>query len=334
MILIACTVFQMNMDSILKAVLISDKPEAMKSALVKKIKDSASQPQTSQAILSMFEATASYILEQKSDFIVSNCKDVYLCWAKYNLDSLQEYWTVNYVQCLFDGKFHNGTEVIWLLHQSFKLLQSSKNFDALCTVVETKAVSFLRDNPGVDMIVPFIHFLSDFKQCIPKADNTATFCIAIIHASTTFQAPETKDLSAYVKNVTYVGKFLAQIWQKGDRDCVMKCLQAIFKVISIVHENALQPAHALGAIASNIPTEYIPYVIKTMVTDTSIPDIQITAALTRMIDWLSWPLARNIDHWVIALLNGLASVKKYTILIGITEAKIDQVINKRYILYI
>lgn len=44
-----------------------------------------------------------------------------------------------------------------------------------------------------------------------------------------------------------------------------------------------------------------------------------------MIDWLSWPLAQNVDTWVIALLKGLAAVQKFTILIDVTLLKIELV---------
>ena len=46
---------------------------------------------------------------------------------------------------------------------------------------------------------------------------------------------------------------------------------------------------------------------------------------SRMIDWLSWPLAQHIDTWVIALLKGLAAVQKFTILIDVTLLKIELV---------
>ena len=46
-----------------------------------------------------------------------------------------------------------------------------------------------------------------------------------------------------------------------------------------------------------------------------------------MIDWLSWPLAHHVDTWVIALLKGLASVQKFTILIDVTLLKIELVNN-------
>lgn len=47
--------------------------------------------------------------------------------------------------------------------------------------------------------------------------------------------------------------------------------------------------------------------------------------LSRMIDWVSWPLGKNIDKWIIALLKGLAAVKKFSILIEVSLAKIEKV---------
>lgn len=49
---------------------------------------------------------------------------------------------------------------------------------------------------------------------------------------------------------------------------------------------------------------------------------------SRMIDWLSWPLAQHVDTWVIALLKGLAAVQKFTILIDVTLLKIELVCNE------
>ena len=51
----------------------------------------------------------------------------------------------------------------------------------------------------------------------------------------------------------------------------------------------------------------------------------ILSVSLRMIDWLSWPLANHVDTWVIALLKGLASVQKFTILIDVTLLKIELV---------
>lgn len=47
--------------------------------------------------------------------------------------------------------------------------------------------------------------------------------------------------------------------------------------------------------------------------------------LTRMVDWVSWPLGKNVDKWIVALLKGLAAVKKFSILIEVSLAKIEKV---------
>ena len=55
--------------------------------------------------------------------------------------------------------------------------------------------------------------------------------------------------------------------------------------------------------------------------------------LSRMIDWLSWPLAHHVDTWVIALLKGLAAVQKFTILIDVTLLKIELVRQVLVLMY-
>jgi ubiquitin carboxyl-terminal hydrolase 35/38 len=44
-----------------------------------------------------------------------------------------------------------------------------------------------------------------------------------------------------------------------------------------------------------------------------------------MMDWVSWPLGKNIDKWIVALLKGLAAVRKFSILIEVSLAKIEKV---------
>lgn len=62
----------------------------------------------------------------------------------------------------------------------------------------------------------------------------------------------------------------------------------------------------------------------TLVLGLPCPCVTVTP-LTRMIDWVSWPLGKNIDKWIIALLKGLAAVKKFSILIEVSLAKIEKV---------
>ncbi|EDM18498.1 similar to Ubiquitin carboxyl-terminal hydrolase 35 (Ubiquitin thiolesterase 35) (predicted), partial [Rattus norvegicus] len=69
-------------------------------------------------------------------------------------------------------------------------------------------------------------------------------------------------------------------------------------------------------------------VVRNLSNDDSVTDSQMLTAISRMIDWVSWPLGKNIDKWIIALLKGLAAVKKFSILIEVSLAKIEKVFSK------
>ena len=74
-----------------------------------------------------------------------------------------------------------------------------------------------------------------------------------------------------------------------------------------------------------IPTEVVESAVRSAVADTRISDSAVNAALRRMMDWLVWPTCRNLDQWIICFLKELAITKKFSILISVTESKVEQV---------
>ncbi|XP_004708910.2 ubiquitin carboxyl-terminal hydrolase 35 [Echinops telfairi] len=88
------------------------------------------------------------------------------------------------------------------------------------------------------------------------------------------------------------------------------------------------PSSALASVVQHLPLELMDGVIRNLSNDDSVTDSQMLTAISRMIDWVSWPLGKNIDKWIIALLKGLAAVKKFSILIEVSLAKIEKVFSK------
>jgi ubiquitin carboxyl-terminal hydrolase 35/38 len=132
-------------------------------------------------------------------------------------------------------------------------------------------------------------------------------------------------MKQYLKDITnVVGNLLSYIWRDSDKAVIVKSLEQIFSIISHVNESK-SPSLALAGIVPNIPIEYVNSIVKQTVSDPNIADENIKEALTRMIDWLTWPGAKNLDTWIIAFFRGLASVHKYTILMEVTETKIEHV---------
>uniref|UniRef100_A0A8C5KJ37 Ubiquitin carboxyl-terminal hydrolase n=1 Tax=Jaculus jaculus TaxID=51337 RepID=A0A8C5KJ37_JACJA len=88
------------------------------------------------------------------------------------------------------------------------------------------------------------------------------------------------------------------------------------------------PSSALASVVQHLPLELMDGVVRNLSNDDSVTDSQMLTAISRMIDWVSWPLGKNIDQWIIALLKGLAAVKKFSILIEVSLSKIEKVFSK------
>ncbi len=247
----------------------------------------------------------------------------------YFRNGLLDFFSPGVLQSILQEDIPNPQLKIWLISTSMSVLRYERGlaYDKLCLIISTRIIPFTRENPNFETVSAVCKFLLNFHECIPKGDYTSGFCVSLIHTIATFIPPKTStEMHTYIKEVTYViGGLLHHIWQNADNECIMQCLKAIFSIISYVDEKDLDPSVALGGVIQHIPTRYVDQVTKTTVADTSIPDRNMAAALGRMIDWISWPLAKTVEVWVIAFLRGLAAVHKYTILIDVTEEKAEQV---------
>ena len=318
------------MDKILLGIIQSSHPDGLKKQLLGQVTNAADQPQTPQTITRILEISFDIILEDRNHEETRYCQKVYKVWAKSNRSTFQNFFVTERVDRLLEVTGPKAQNAVWLLHQSLLILRAmgSQNQEAIYHVVESSANTFVRDNRIYQVICPFCEFLLDFRDCIPKKDYTVNFCITLVSAVSVFAAPINGNIRQYITNVTAcIGGLLSHIWQHSPKSCIYSCLETIFKFISYVDEMDLDttPSYALAGIVHHVPDDIMVGVVKKTVEDTNIPDKNMSVALARMIDWLSWPLARNIDQWIMSFLRGLASVHKYTILIDITEAKVEWV---------
>ncbi len=319
-----------TMDVILRGLLLSDKKESQKKVLVQKITKSGSDPKQTSEIEKMFFLCFDTIVNTDDAFSYWACKQVYEEWAKYNSSTLEAIFTRDQLLFFLDGNFRNNDGAIWIVSATFQVLRKNprSHFEQLGQVLEARAISYVREHPKYESLAIFCKLMSQLQQHIPKGDLTATFCISIINAVSSFEVPEDgKRIPEFLNGVSIIGGFLKHIWSNADPDCLNQCLRAIFKVISFIGDEntSSQPCVALAGIATQIPTHLIDDVTKMTVSDASIKDPNMKEALLRMVDWLNWPLTNHLDIWIIAFLKGLASVHKYTILVQVTEEKVVQV---------
>lgn len=311
------------MDQILIAMLQSEKPAALKEQVVRKVLSLGRQPQSSADTFSMLDACIKCIISSRDGFAVESCKAVFECWAQNQTNILPQFFTPATLSNLFEADAYNPADLIWIMHKAFSLLEDSDQFFDLCRIVERRAIQFVRAYPDFHTIVSFCQFLSSFRYCIPQGIYTATFCIDIINAVSTFTLPRdgVTSLQTYVQGVSQIiGGLLQHIWSSVDDNSIIRCLEAIFVLIS--KDVDRDPSFALGGIVQYIPTKFVSSVTEATVARDRISEACIFSALSRMIDWLAWPAARNVHLWIVAFLHSLAKANKFSILIDITHEKI------------
>lgn len=320
------------MDKILEGLVSSNHPVAVKRAIIKKVIEAAEKAVTKEQCQAMFTLTTQLILLSDDAFQKQVGFQVLEAYARYHRAEFECYFSKDFVLGLLQQGFgelhHKDPAIIDFIHSCLRLLISCPSVLDIFRVIQVEVLRMVCERPDPVLCARLSTLLSDFVQCIPKDKTGVLFCQQLVRTISYFQcfASEEQELREYVNQVTRVSTLLQNIW-KADPTTLLPSLQEVFSIISSI-ELSYEPSIALASLVQHIPVQMITVLIKSLTTDQSVKDANMTKALCRMIDWLSWPLAHHVDIWVIALLKGLAAVQKFTILIDVTLLKIELVFNR------
>ncbi|KAK7930555.1 hypothetical protein WMY93_006950 [Mugilogobius chulae] len=320
------------MDKILEGLVSSNHPLQVKKAIIKKVIEAAENTVTEEQCQDMFTLTTHLILLGEDAFQKQVGFQVLEAYARYHRPEFERYFSKDFVLGLLQQGYgelhHKDPAIIDFIHSCLRLLISCPSVLEIFSVIQVEVLRMVCERPDPALCARLSALLSDFVQCIPKEKTGGLFCQQLVRTISYFQcfASEEQELREYVSQVTRVSTLLQNIW-KADPATLVPSLQEVFTIISST-ELTYEPSIALACLVQHIPVHMITVLIKSLTTDQSVKDANMTKALCRMIDWLSWPLAHNVDIWVIALLKGLAAAQKFTILIDVTLLKIELVFNR------
>ncbi|KAF5898029.1 ubiquitin carboxyl-terminal hydrolase 38, partial [Clarias magur] len=320
------------MDKILEGLVSSTHPIPVKRAIVKMVVEAAEKEVTPEQCQALYHLTARLILLGEDAFQRHVGLQVQEAYARYHRDEFARFLSKDYVMELLHqgyGSLDRRDPVILdFLYGCLRLLISCPAVLELAQTLQTEVLRMVCERPDAAFCSKLATLLSSFPQCVPRNKAAVPFCQQLVRTFAHFQCPaaEEAELRRYVEQVGCVAALLQGIW-KAEPVTLLPSLQEVFAIISST-DPSFEPSIALASLVQHIPLQMITVLIKSLTTDQNVKDASMTQALSRMIDWLSWPLAHHVDTWVIALLKGLAAVQKFTILIDVTLLKIELVFNR------
>ncbi|XP_049337527.1 ubiquitin carboxyl-terminal hydrolase 38 [Astyanax mexicanus] len=320
------------MDKILEALVSSSHPLPIKRAIVKKVVEAAEKEVTQEQCQALYQLSTRLILQGEDAFQRQVGQQVQEAYARFHRDEFARFLSKEFVLGLLQQGYgtldRRDPAILDFLHGSLRLLLSCPAVLELAPLLQTEVLRMVCERPEATLCAKLATLLNDFSQCMPRDKTAALFCQQLVRTFAHFQCPagQEAELRLYVTQVNSVATLLQGIW-KAEPATLLPSLQEVFAIISST-DPSFDPSIALASLVQHIPLQMITVLIKSLTTDQNVKDASMTQALSRMIDWLSWPLANHVDTWVIALLKGLAAVQKFTILIDVTLLKIELVFNR------
>ncbi|XP_078261151.1 ubiquitin carboxyl-terminal hydrolase 38 isoform X2 [Rhinoraja longicauda] len=320
------------MDKILEALITSSHSLPVKKGIVKKVVDAAENSVDREQCKAMFHLTTRLILIGEDNFQKQVGHQVLDAYARYHRCEFEEFFNKGFILNLLQQGYGSLNKkdigIIDYIHMGLKLIMSCPSVLEIFSFMHTEILRLVCERPEPLLCAKLSELLSDFVHCIPRGKSAVLFCQQLVRTISQFQchATQEEEIRGFISQVNKVSNLLQSIW-KAEPGALLPSLQEVFVIISAT-DSIFEPSIALASLVQHIPLQMITVLIRSLITDQNVKDASMTCALCRMIDWLSWPLAQHVETWVIALLKGLASVQKFTILIDVTLLKIEQVFHR------
>ncbi|XP_007455367.1 PREDICTED: ubiquitin carboxyl-terminal hydrolase 35 [Lipotes vexillifer] len=316
------------MDKILEAVVTSSYPASVKQGLVRRVLEAARQPLEREQCLALL-ALGTRLYVSSADELPRRvgCQLLHVA-GRHHPEVFAEFFSARRVlRLLQGGAGPPGARALACVQLGLQLLPEGPSADEVFAVLRREVLRTVCERPGPVACAQVARLLARHPRCIPDGPHRLLFCQQLVRCLGRFRCPADGEEGAveFLEQAQQVSGLLAQLW-RAQPAAILPCLKELFAVISCTEEEP--PSSALASVVQHLPLELMDGVVRNLSNDDSVTDSQMLTAIGRMIDWVSWPLGKNIDKWIIALLKGLAAVKKFSILIEVSLAKIEKVFSK------
>ncbi|XP_033106882.1 ubiquitin carboxyl-terminal hydrolase 38-like isoform X1 [Anneissia japonica] len=309
------------MDEILRGLMASNHKTILKKTLITKLSTNPSKIDTEE-LTSIYKTAMAWIVYSDSEFEEEMGTVVIRAWSKQNQTVFREFF-LQYCYTIDLDHFVGIDKTINFIHVCLRAMDDRRPFYG---IVQNNAIALARDKAPLSSLAALSRLLVDIPECIPKADKMKGLCIMLIKCVNA-ESISRSDVNKQ-KDVEAISALLHYIWHNNITIAVIPSLKETFRTISSVDLKDPEPSIAIGALVQRVPVSIIKKITKDAAFDQAIPDLNMTAALTRMMEWLAWPGVKNIHLWINAFLKNLAAAKKYSILIQVTCESIIQVFEK------
>uniref|UniRef100_A0A8C4Q7E8 Ubiquitin specific peptidase 38 n=1 Tax=Eptatretus burgeri TaxID=7764 RepID=A0A8C4Q7E8_EPTBU len=332
-----------NMDKILEGLLTSEHSMAVKRGIVRRVLAAAAHPSSADCE-AMFSLGCRLLILGADAFQQQVGEQVLTAYAQAQPEAFSKFFSSTFVFSLlkngYDPLGPREICLLDLLRLGLRLSLDHPSAPDIHAVVRVEALRMMCERPPAAFAAKLCEILTEFSQCLPRERRCAVlFCQQLVHTVARFRCPAPltecsgaeleAEFRAFITKVNGVSKLLPRVWLV-EPGTLLPSLQEVFSIISTI-DSTTEPCIALASLVQHIPPPMTSTLARSLTSDPGIKDASMIAALCRMIDWLSWPLAPRVDTWIITLLKGVAAAKRFSVLIDVTLFKIEQVVSRLWL---
>ncbi|KAG1690689.1 Ubiquitin carboxyl-terminal hydrolase 38 [Nymphon striatum] len=329
-----------KMDQILNGILKSEHPESWKQKFIENLViPAATKPLEKSTFVMLLWRACNYTLYNKSEFVRKLAFKVFVTYSENNQSIIEEFCTLeSFHSILRDENVEDKQDALKIIHTMLKLVKNDELLKELILTLESDIISVSRNcQHNLLALKWLVLIMKDFSVKI-FANDRLPFYEILIEAVNNFKiiSIDTAERSAFVCDITTICSILKHMWASSNQTELLVCLKILYAILCREEPYSLSIA-SVAQVHINFSFKVFP--LNDVNLSSSLIEKEITLSdenlsqlvLTRMIEWLSWPVTTNTHLWVLYLLNVLQKANKRVVIIKVTIAKIEQIADKLFI---
>ncbi len=332
------------MEKILRGILSSDHPEALKNGLIQRFL-STMQVQDHEAF-GLFKLYIELILTSEKVNLIKIGHTELVKLARAKPKSFRDFIVPNQIIDIFSNSANaNKAEIAVLIGEILDLLKlSSESYEddallrSITNISKAHLVHFLRDQ-GIHLEVASSIgqlYASQNNSLLPAPTEWQKVTSLVVKLLAGYRCkdsnPTTNVVSiGFVEKADNVSQILSQMWGQSleSRECIQESLRLFYVIISSSDSDS-RPSCALMSFIDKVPSSMMEKAMETIIDEDNAvhaEEGQTVVGLQTMIEWLTQRPGSLLAGWIQHMLIGLKKSQRFSVLIEITHGCLEKLLH-------
>ena len=319
-----------SMEQQILKIVACPQPYEIKKTLIQYCCKVSLEPMNNEDCYAVLKLAIQWILKESEALLVESGKMMLTSWAQNKTTALVSFFDKALLLSLLQEENVQPSSLLDILMCVFPYLKtSSQIYSQLCEVLGHRITTWLKLNNTIEYSGCLADFLITHPDCLPnKKEQLLKLNLQLVQSLGKTKTPNAskEEMIEFFKKTRCVCDLLHMIWRRDSSQSFVK--SSVNECFEILSNPEFSSTVALANLTNYVPDDVINSMIFEVTMSPNIPDQQLAAGISKIVQWLVWPKKTKVLQWILTFFKCLVHTGKKKVIENVIFARILQVRNR------